>query len=52
MCGIGGSSLEKKCKQTLDGMENNETWCGKKQVGATWYKLCTWKCWKQPWKDW
>jgi hypothetical protein len=28
--GIGGSSPENKCKQTPDGMKNNETWCGKK----------------------
>ncbi len=30
--GIGGSSPERKCEQTLDGTENSETWCGKNQA--------------------
>lgn len=30
--GISGSSPEKKCEQTLDGTEDNETWCGKNQA--------------------
>jgi hypothetical protein len=29
--GIGGSSLERGCEQTLDGIENSETWCKKNQ---------------------
>ncbi len=24
---------------------------GKTRPGATWYKWCTWKCWKKPWED-
>jgi hypothetical protein len=29
-CGIGGFLPKRGCEQTLDGVKNNETWCGKK----------------------